>query len=900
MLTARRGQTVRNAMNIIGFSEQEQHDILQLVAAILHLGNVSFQEAGQGAQVADENALQMAAYLLQVEPFTLQNALTFRVMQTGTAGGKQSTYNVPLNREQAEGTRDALAKAIYDRLFDYIVRRVNEALMLKRMPHVAHIGVLDIFGFEIFEKNGFEQFCINYVNEKLQQYFIELTLKAEQEEYVREGIKWEQINYFNNQVVVDLIEGKKPPGLFSLLDDVCATIHAQAGFEVDMKFLQKAYAMFSQHQHFRPLDTAFVIKHYAGDVTYEVEGFCDKNKDTLFPDLVEAMQTSQLPFLVSLFPEEVSTKEQKKRPTTAGFKIRNSAQALMHALSQCTPHYIRCIKPNDNKAPNDYNESRVRHQVKYLGLLENVRVRRAGWAYRSEFARFLNKYKKLSRRTYGMWGEFQGNPAEGCKIILQDMNIEPSQWQLGKTKVFIRFPETLFHLEECLERRDYDCLTRIQQAWRAWKLRKKALEQRAAAADLLRGKKERQRASVGRKFLYDYGAYADNFALQEVIGQGEAMLFCDQVSRLNRRSKPERRDLVLTDQALYIVMRQRRNNIICYVVKSRVPLASLRAVSLSTLADNYFVLHTSGPDADLLLESEHKTELLVLLRERVPGLRIDFIDSIQYKISTGDTRTINFTKNESATRVQLKKSGKTLTVLIASGLPRDTDTTPKMIQTRGQYQVQPRPAQPKQQKQQQQQQQQQRPQPKPAAAPSAQKSAAAAAAGAGRAKPVAGQAAKPAAAKPAGAKGKAVAKPAAAAAAAGGGQRSLPTPGQANPKAAAGKPAAAPRPQPKPPAPSKPQARALYDYDAGGPDEISFREGDIIIIHTKDPGGWWEGELNGVRGWVRCFFYYRLSSLSLSVCVCASHNQVSHFIIVIVTSPSSNLPQLPANYVQEL
>lgn len=152
------------------------------------------------------------------------------------------------------------------------------------------IGVLDIYGFEIFEKNGFEQFCINYVNEKLQQYFIELTLKAEQEEYNREGIQWTPIKYFNNKIVCDLIEGKKPPGIFSLLDDVCATMHSMGndssqGQSVDAKFLEKATQFCSDNLHFYRKGTGFTVKHYAGDVTYEAEGFTEKNK-VPFPSIL--------------------------------------------------------------------------------------------------------------------------------------------------------------------------------------------------------------------------------------------------------------------------------------------------------------------------------------------------------------------------------------------------------------------------------------------------------------------------------------------------------------------------------------------------------------------------------------------------------------------------------------
>jgi len=298
------------------------------------------------------------------------------------------------------------------------------------------------------------------------------------------------------------------------------------------------------------------------------------------------------------------------------------------------------------------------------------------------------------------------------------------------------------------------------------------------------------------------------------------MVFCDQGSKLNRRSKPERRDLVITEQAFYLVMRQRINNEICYKVKTRTPLASIRAISLSTLADNYFVVHTGGSEADFLLENEHKTEIVMLLREQTrEAVQITFNDNITYKLATGDSRTINFQKNESASRVQLKKAGKQLTVGIASGLPRDTDTTPKNFANRGQnYQF----------------------------------------SNAGRAQPK--SSAKAAGRSQAGGKtpgqpqglavskgvAKGVAKPADHG-------RSLPSPTGAKPTGKGSKPAASTgaRALPKPAGKSSfPQAKALYNYDAATSDELSFREDDIIGIVTRDSGGWWEGELNGKRGWI--------------------------------------------------
>jgi len=795
----------RNAMNVIGISAQNQDTIFKLVAGILHMGNLSFTEDGKGnAVIADPQVLDLAASMLGVESFTVQNAILFRVINTGTAGGRQSTYNVPQNIEQASYARDACAKEIYSRMFDWIVQQVNIALSKNKAPYKTVIGVLDIFGFEIFDRNGFEQFCINYVNEKLQQFFIELTLKAEQEEYNQEGIRWEPIKYFNNQIVCDLIEGKKPPGIFSVLDDVCFTIHATSK-GTDVKFLQKMHGTFSGHLHFRGFDSAFTVKHYAGEVTYEVEGFCDKNKDTLFNDLIEMFQCSNNKFLVGLFPE--NTKDTRKRPTTAGFKIKTSAQKLMKTLASCTPHYVRCIKPNETKRALDWDHERVKHQVQYLGLLENVRVRRAGFAYRAEFARFLKRYKKISRKTWSMNGEWQGSAVDGCVCLLEDLNLDKAQWQLGKTKVFIRHPETLFHLEELLERHDYECVLKIQRSWKKWKAKKHALEQRARAADKLRGNKERQQASLTRNFDGDYIRYEDNFPLQEVVNQGEYMLFADQIININRRSKPERRDFIVTDQAIYFVMRKKKQGEVVYQLTRRAPINSIGSVSLSTLSDNYIVIHCPS-EYDNLFENDKKTEICMVLNEAMKAatgreVTINFNDNIQYKIKTKDTRVAKFTKNESAQSALLKKQGKNLNVQIKTGLDKSTDTTPKNFANRG--------------------------------------AAARGGAGGGARGGMGGAAAGAArgghqSVNRGGAMGGAAAG-AAAGAARGGAARG----GRGVPPAGARGP---PRP------PSKPQAKALYDYDATTADELSFREGDIITILQKDPAGWWEGEFNGQKGWV--------------------------------------------------
>ena len=180
-----------------------------------------------------------------------------------------------------------------------------------------------------------------------------------------------------------------------------------------------------------------MVKHYAGDVSYDIEGFCEKNRDSLFQDLIELMKSSAEPFICKLFPDQLLGAG--KRPTTAGNKIKTQANQLVDKLMKCYPAYIRCIKPNETKQPKEIDENRVKHQIKYLGLVENVRVRRAGFAYRREFAKFIQRYGVVSRKTL-FW---KGPVSEGIRLIMESVNMDSDQWQMGKTKVFIKAPESV-------------------------------------------------------------------------------------------------------------------------------------------------------------------------------------------------------------------------------------------------------------------------------------------------------------------------------------------------------------------------------------------------------------------------------------------------------------------------
>ncbi|KAJ1762392.1 class II myosin, partial [Coemansia sp. RSA 1591] len=321
------------AMSVIGISTAEQDQIHRMLAAILWLGNVQFvphKDDDNMSQITDPDITAFIAYLLESTPELVSKVLVSRTIETPRGGRRGSVYDVPLNIAQAESARNGLAKAIYDRLFDWIVMRVNQAMQARGEARYI-IGVLDIYGFEIFDHNSFEQLCINYVNEKLQQIFIELTLKAEQEEYVREKIEWTPIDYFNNKVVCDLIEAKRPPGVFAAMNDACATAHADPK-AADQSLSQRLTAC-SHSKHFALYDGNFTVKHYAGDVTYMLSGMTDKNKDQLLRDHLELCKGSSNSFLQTLFPEDLA-QDSKRRPPTASDRIKVSANELVTKLMQ--------------------------------------------------------------------------------------------------------------------------------------------------------------------------------------------------------------------------------------------------------------------------------------------------------------------------------------------------------------------------------------------------------------------------------------------------------------------------------------------------------------------------------------------------------------------------------------
>uniref|UniRef100_A0AAQ5X9I6 Osteoclast-stimulating factor 1 n=1 Tax=Amphiprion ocellaris TaxID=80972 RepID=A0AAQ5X9I6_AMPOC len=602
----------------------------------------------------------------------LCSKLTSRVMDSKW-GGKTESISVTLNTEQACFSRDALSKALYTRLFDFLVDCINKAM--QKDQEELNIGVLDIYGFEIFQKNGFEQFCINFVNEKLQQIFIELTLKAEQEEYVQEGISWKPIEYFNNKVVCDLIESKlSPPGIMSILDDVCATMHAK-GEGADQTLLQKLQGQIGSHEHFSSWNRGFIVHHYAGKVSYDVSGFCERNRDVLFNDIIELMQSSEFPFIRALFPENLEA-EKRGRPSTASSKIKT--------LMKCTPHYIRCIKPNETKRPRDWEENRVRHQVEYLGLRENIRVRRAGYAYRRVFNKFLQRYAILTKETWPSW---RGEERKGVMHLLNSVHMDQDQFQLGKSKVFIKAPESLFLLEEMRERKYNGYARVIQKAWRKHVAVRKYVKMREEASDILLNKKERRRNSINRNFVGDYIGTDNHPEIRQFVGRRERIDFADVVVKYDRRFRTVKRDLILTPKFLYLIGREKvkqgpDKGQIREVLKRQIELNKIQSVSLSTLQDDIFIVHEE--EYDSVLQSIFKTEFLSLLVKRYQEkmekkLPLKFNNLLEFKVKKGSwgpfsssgSRQIQFQMGQ-GDEVVLKPSGKVLQVSIGPGLPKNS------------------------------------------------------------------------------------------------------------------------------------------------------------------------------------------------------------------------------------
>ncbi|CAA7049436.1 unnamed protein product [Microthlaspi erraticum] len=418
----------RKAMDVVGISSEEQDAIFRIVAAILHLGNIEFEkgEESDAAEPKDDKSrfhLKVAAELFMCDEKALEDSLCKRVMVT-----RGESITKSLDPGSAALSRDALAKIVYSKLFDWLVTKINNTI--GQDPSSKYIiGVLDIYGFESFKTNSFEQFCINLTNEKLQQHFNQHVFKMEQEEYTKEEIDWSYIEFIDNQDVLDLIE-KKPGGIIALIDEACMFPRSTHD-----TLAQKLYQTFNTHKRFtkpKLARTDFTICHYAGDVTYQTEQFLDKNKDYVVGEHQSLMNSSDCSFVSSLFPKPREESSKTSKFSSIGSQFKQQLQSLLETLNTTEPHYIRCVKPNNVLKPEIFENVNVLHQLRCGGVMEAIRISCAGYPTRKPFNEFLTRFKILGPEATNR----SFDEVDACKKLLAKVDLKG--FQIGKTKVFLR------------------------------------------------------------------------------------------------------------------------------------------------------------------------------------------------------------------------------------------------------------------------------------------------------------------------------------------------------------------------------------------------------------------------------------------------------------------------------
>ncbi|KAK1884380.1 Unconventional myosin-Ih [Dissostichus eleginoides] len=645
-------RTVRKALSVIEFSENDIEQLFGIIASVLHLGNIKFEANERGYASLNNNNQEMnwVSKLLGIPTQVLQQGLTHRKIEA-----KAEEVFSPFSVDHAVYARDALAKAIYGRTFNWLVNKINESLVNKDSSRKTVIGLLDIYGFEVFN--------------------------------------WESVPFFNNKIICDLVE-EKHRGIISLMDEECL----RPGEATDLTFLEKMEEKIAGHPHFvthkladqktrKTLDRGdFRLLHYAGEVTYCVVGFLDKNNDLLYRNGKEVMRQSKNAIIKLCFPS--TEPDSKRRPETVVTQFKSSLVGLTEILMSKEPWYVRCIKPNEAKQPGRFDDVLVRHQVKYLGLMEHLRVRRAGFAYRRKYEIFLQRYKAL------------------C----------PDTWpngKMGRTKIFIRHPKTLFATEDAFQVCKHRLATRIQAKYKGYRVKGDYLRQREAATKIetcwrgMLARKERDKRSwavkVIQKFIkgfmtrnqavsvdnIEYLAYVrqnyltrlkdnlpktvlekDSWLTSPPIMQEAAQLLKKLYIRLMVRKyvrgiTPQRKaqlllkaqtssmfkgkkesypssvgrpfmdtrigaedlsikvlqmirheqikraggELILTKEAAYLVEETK--------IKQRMDYISLKGVSVSNLSDNFLILHVTCDDmkqkGDLVLQSDYLFEALTKL-----------------------------------------------------------------------------------------------------------------------------------------------------------------------------------------------------------------------------------------------------------------------------------------------
>nr|XP_010971132.1 unconventional myosin-VI isoform X7 [Camelus bactrianus] len=437
------------AMKKIGLDDEEKLDLFRVVAGVLHLGNIDFEEAGStsgGCNLKNKStqSLEYCAELLGLDQDDLRVSLTTRVMLTTAGGTKGTVIKVPLKVEQANNARDALAKTVYSHLFDHVVNRVNQCFPFETSSYF--IGVLDIAGFEYFEHNSFEQFCINYCNEKLQQFFNERILKEEQELYQREGLGVNEVHYVDNQDCIDLIEAKLV-GILDILDEenrlpqpsdqhFTSAVHQKHKDHFRLSIPRKS--KLAVHRNIRD-DEGFIIRHFAGAVCYETTQFVEKNNDALHMSLESLICESRDKFIRELFESSTNNNKDTKQKAgklsfiSVGNKFKTQLNLLLDKLRSTGASFIRCIKPNLKMTSHDFEGAQILSQLQCSGMVSVLDLMQGGFPSRASFHELYNMYKKYMPDKLARL-----DPRLFCKALFKALGLNEVDYKFGLTKVFFR------------------------------------------------------------------------------------------------------------------------------------------------------------------------------------------------------------------------------------------------------------------------------------------------------------------------------------------------------------------------------------------------------------------------------------------------------------------------------
>ncbi|KAF2264226.1 hypothetical protein CC78DRAFT_495657 [Lojkania enalia] len=461
------------AFHIMGFTEKDQMSILKTIAAVLHLGNIKvIKESRRADQAALEPEgiaqAQRVCQLLGIPADAFIKAL----LHPRVKAGREWVEKVQ-TPEQVSLAIDALAKGIYERGFGDLVDRINRQLdRTGASADDSHfIGVLDIAGFEIFEENSFEQLCINYTNEKLQQFFNHHMFVLEQEEYAREQIEWKFIDFGRDlQPTIDLIELPNPIGIFSCLDEDSVMPKA-----TDRSFTEKLHSLWdrkSSKYKRSLLNQGFMLTHYAAEVEYSTEGWLEKNKDPLNDNVTRLLSVSSDKHIANLFADCVDpddeaggTRSRVKKGLfrTVAQRHKEQLSTLMGQLHSTHPHFVRCILPNHKKRPKQFSAPLVLDQLRCNGVLEGIRIARTGFPNRLPFVEFRQRYEVLCNDMPSSYLEGQ----VAAKMILEKLNLDKAMYRVGLTKVFFR-AGVLAELEEQRDALIRDIISRFQSAARGF------------------------------------------------------------------------------------------------------------------------------------------------------------------------------------------------------------------------------------------------------------------------------------------------------------------------------------------------------------------------------------------------------------------------------------------------